>query len=219
VSESELSLAGKITGALIAYSERIGSLIKTIDARHRAVVGDNTRFKPASRIFNIGQNQQKIRIGSDCVICGQIQTFAHAGEVEIGDWVFVGQDTRIWSAESITIGSRVLISHQVNIIDTTSHSLDAKLRFAQTQAIFTAGHPKADPGLNSSAIKIGNDVWISFGASIMRGVTIGEGAVIGACSVVTKDVAPYTVVAGNPARFIKNLPQAARQSEFKSEQE
>ena len=212
-----MSLAGKIAGILIAYSDHIGSLIKTIDARHRAIVGNNTRFKPASRIFNIGRNQKKIRIGSNCVICGQIQTFAHAGEVEIGDWVFIGQDTRIWSAESVTIGNRVLISHQVNIIDTTSHSLDAGLRFAQTQAIFTVGHPKTDPGLNSSAIKIGDDAWISFGASIMRGVTIGEGAVIGACSVVTKDVAPYTVVAGNPARFIKNLPQSSRLGELKIE--
>ncbi|TPK87539.1 CatB-related O-acetyltransferase [Mesorhizobium sp. B2-4-13] len=51
---------------------------------------------------------------------------------------------------------------------------------------------------------IGNDVWIGFRAIIMPGITIGGGAVVGAGSIVTKDVAPYAIVAGNPARFIRN---------------
>lgn len=50
---------------------------------------------------------------------------------------------------------------------------------------------------------IGNDVWIGYGATIMPGVTIGDGAIIAACSVVTKNVDPYTIVGGNPARFIR----------------
>jgi acetyltransferase-like isoleucine patch superfamily enzyme len=52
-------------------------------------------------------------------------------------------------------------------------------------------------------IVLGNDVWIGARATIMSGVTIGDGAVVAACSVVTKDVPPYAIVAGNPARFIK----------------
>ena len=54
-------------------------------------------------------------------------------------------------------------------------------------------------------VTIGNDVWICGGATIVPGVTIGDGAIVGAGSVVTKDVAPYTMVAGNPARVIKKL--------------
>ena len=52
-------------------------------------------------------------------------------------------------------------------------------------------------------IIIGNDVWIGYRAAIMPGVTIGDGAIIGACSVVTRDVPPYSIVGGNPARIIR----------------
>lgn len=61
----------------------------------------------------------------------------------------------------------------------------------------------ADTAHRDQKIEIGNDVWIGFGAFIRRGVTIGDGAVIGAHSVVTRDVPPYAVVAGTPARIIK----------------
>ena len=55
----------------------------------------------------------------------------------------------------------------------------------------------------SRPVRVGHDTWIGHGAIVMKGVTIGDGAIIGAQSVVTKDVAPYAVVAGAPARFIK----------------
>lgn len=54
-------------------------------------------------------------------------------------------------------------------------------------------------------ITVGSDVWIASNVVVLPGVTIGDGAVVGAGSVVTKDVAPYTLVAGNPARFIRNI--------------
>ena len=54
-------------------------------------------------------------------------------------------------------------------------------------------------------IIVGNDVWIGGGAILLPGVTIGEGAVVGAGAVVTKDVAPYTIVAGNPAKVIRTI--------------
>ena len=57
--------------------------------------------------------------------------------------------------------------------------------------------------VNSKPIKICNDVWIGMNAIILKGVTVGEGAIVAAGAVVTKDVAPYTVVAGNPAVMVK----------------
>ena len=61
--------------------------------------------------------------------------------------------------------------------------------------------------VKSAPIVIEDKVWMGFGVTILKGVTIGEGAVIGAGSVVTRDVAPYTVVAGNPAQVVKTLPR------------
>jgi galactoside O-acetyltransferase len=60
-----------------------------------------------------------------------------------------------------------------------------------------------------SPIIIEDKVWIGFDVSVLKGVTIGERAVIGACSVVTKDIPPYTVAVGNPARAVKNLKDPA----------
>lgn len=69
--------------------------------------------------------------------------------------------------------------------------------------------PKERNGLEgpemTKPIKIGNDVWVGGGAIILPGVTVGDGSTVGAGSVVTRDVEPYTVVAGNPARTIRRL--------------
>ena len=56
---------------------------------------------------------------------------------------------------------------------------------------------------NKGDTHVGNDVWIGYRATIMPGVTIGHGAIIGACAVVTRDVPPYAIVGGNPARVIR----------------
>ena len=74
------------------------------------------------------------------------------------------------------------------------------------EKIFSDGHPEELKDVHSSPVIIENDAWIGFNATILKGVKIGEGAIIGAASVVTKDVAPYTIVAGNPAKLIREIP-------------
>ncbi len=120
----------------------------------------------------------------------------------MGDYCFIGENTYIWSMSIVNIGSRVLISHDVNIHDTNSHSLSAKRRHDHFLVIFAGAPSSVLDDVVSKPILIEDDGWIGFGATILKGVTIGRGAIVSACSVVTRDVAPYTIVAGNPARPI-----------------
>jgi acetyltransferase-like isoleucine patch superfamily enzyme len=127
-------------------------------------------------------------VGERTVVAGQLQTFGHGGRIEIGDWCYVGEGTRIWSAASIRIGHRVLISHDVNIHDTNSHPRDAAERHAHFVAIVERGHPRSMDNIHAEPVVIGDDVWIGFNSTVLKGVTIGRGSIIAAGSTVTRDV-------------------------------
>lgn len=97
-----------------------------------------------------------------------------------------------------------MISHGVNIFDNQTHPLMPQARHNHFRSIMEGGHPR-NIDLGDSAVSIQDDAWISAGAIILKGVTIGHGAVVGAGSVVTRDVPPLTVVAGNPARHVRMI--------------
>jgi acetyltransferase-like isoleucine patch superfamily enzyme len=158
----------------------------------------------SARIANILGDSDKIIIGSHSFIRGELQISASGGAISIGEWCYVGADTRIWSAASIEIGNRVLIAHSVNIMDNLTHPLQAAQRHEQTKQIFTRGHPRKI-SLDEKPIKICDDAWIGAGAMVLRGVTVGQGGIVAAGAVVTKDVPPYTIVAGNPAVVVREL--------------
>ncbi|MDB4793683.1 WcaF family extracellular polysaccharide biosynthesis acetyltransferase [Methylacidiphilales bacterium] len=103
----------------------------------------------------------------------------------IGDWGAIGEDALIYNLGPVTIGEKVTISHRAHVCAGT--------------------HDYKDPNLPllKPAIVIKDQAWICADAFVGPGVTVGEGAVVGARAVVVKDVAPWAVVAGNPARFLK----------------
>jgi acetyltransferase-like isoleucine patch superfamily enzyme len=140
---------------------------------------------------------------------GELLVFGHGGRITMGDWCYVGEQTRIWSSCSISIGNRVLISHLVTIMDNLTHPEDPAARHAQFRAIVETGFP-TDDDLGERPVTIGDDVLIGGHSLVLRGVTIGRGAIVGAGSVVTKDVAPMTIVAGNPARYVRDVVEADR---------
>lgn len=109
--------------------------------------------------------------------------------IHIGDNFYAGYNCTILDYAVVTIGDNCLIGPNVGLY-TTYHNLNPEDRFKTG---------KAKP------IKIGNNVWIGAHSCVLAGVTIGDGAVIGAGSVVKHDVMPYTLVAGNPAKLIKTL--------------
>ena len=120
----------------------------------------------------------------------------------MGKYSFCGYDCEIINCQ---IGAYCSIANHV-IIGGASHPID----WVSTSPVFYYGRDSVkkkfstfhrDPG---KITVIGNDVWIGDGAHIKQGVTVGDGAVVGMGAVVTKDVKPYTIVAGNPARLIRN---------------
>lgn len=170
-----------------------------------------TKLFLSSRIRNANGENSSINIGKHTLIKGELLTFRHGGKIIIGDYCYIGEGSRIWSAKYIFIGSKTLISHNVNIFDNLTHSMSPHKRHEQFKSIINGNFPLED-NLSEAPIHIGENVLIGCQSIILKGVNIGEGAVIGAGSVVTKDVPPWTVVAGNPARVIRELTLEERQS-------
>lgn len=115
--------------------------------------------------------------------------------IHVGDRFYANFDCVMLDGAPITIGADVLLGPKVGLY-TSNHALDARER--------AAGACWANP------IAIGDAVWIAGGVNILPGVTIGDGAVVGAGAVVTTDVPAYTLVAGNPARVIREITEADR---------
>lgn len=119
-------------------------------------------------------------------------------ELVIGDGAFIGHQCSFRIAQSVRIGSHCLLAGGVAVMDMDGHPLDATRR--------RNGEPTPPEGI--APVVIGDDVWIGAGATIVKGVTIGDRSIVAAGSVVTKNVPPDVVVAGNPARVVKNLGEA-----------
>ncbi len=166
------------------------------------VLGENSKIYPQARIWNSSKIKENIVIGSNTHIAGTLQVWGDCGKIEIGDYCFVGEGTRIYSAASIKIGHRVQIAHNCNIFDNNIHSLRPNERHLEYIQNTTKGVYKLFD-LNEKEIVIMDDAWIGANAIIMKGVTIGKAAIIAAGSMVLKNVPDYTVVGGNPARQIK----------------
>lgn len=172
--------------------------------------GINSKFYGTSIVENHRKNRDKIKIGENTHIRGELLVFNYGGKIVIGDDCFIGEGSRIWSGDSLTIGNDVLISHNVNIIDTNSHEINAVERSKRYKELLISGHWEDKGSIKTAPIVIEDFAWISFGVTILKGVKIGKGAIIGAKSVVMKDVPDWTIVAGNPAQVIREIPEDER---------
>jgi galactoside O-acetyltransferase len=152
-------------------------------------------------------SKAEIRIGNNCLIQGQIVAERNESRVELADGVYLGGGSVIDCALSVTIENNVLISYGCTIADSDNHSIYPELR-RKDLADWVDGR-KHDWSQSAMApIRICEGAWIGARSIILKGVTIGAGAVVGMGSVVTKDVPPRTIVAGNPARVIREIGPA-----------
>jgi galactoside O-acetyltransferase len=122
--------------------------------------------------------------------------------LSVGNRCFIGK-TVSSIADSVGIGDDVLISWGLTITDHNSHSL--KFYERQCDAEGWHGCSKNWTGVKIGKVVIQYKAWIGCNVIVLKGVTIGEGAIVGAGSVVSKDVPPFTIVAGNPARVVREL--------------
>jgi acetyltransferase-like isoleucine patch superfamily enzyme len=160
---------------------------------------------PGGRILAENRHlRDSITVGSNTHIRGELLTFGHGGRLTMGSYCYVGEYSKLWSAMELTIGDRVLIGHSTSIFDCDTHPLNAAERHQQYVDIITVGHP-SQIDLREEPVIIEDDVWIGCNVVVLKGVIIGRGAIVGAGSIVTKSVPPHVIVAGNPARVIREL--------------
>ena len=137
-----------------------------------------------STILRMDKNSElRVKGQFDVFYGGDIICFEGA-KLSIGSG-FCNSDIKIRCKKSITIGEHVAISHDVTIMDSDAHAIDR------------------DDYVETKPVHIGNHVWIGTKATILKGVSIGNGAIVAAGAVVTKDVPAHTMVAGVPAKVVK----------------
>jgi acetyltransferase-like isoleucine patch superfamily enzyme len=183
------------------------SLVNSIDV----VLGLKSRYSGAvsigrgtavawRRIRNVSGN--RLSIGEDSIIHANINFESRGGEIRIGSRTFVGRSNLI-CYRSLAIGDDVLMSWGVTLVDHDSHSINWAER---KDDVLEWGKARKNWEFVAHApVSIADKVWIGFNVSILKGVTIGEGAVIGACSVVTRDIPAYSMALGNPARVVRSF--------------
>jgi maltose O-acetyltransferase len=157
------------------------------------LVAERARATELCRRFNAGEDgvlpELIGSLGEGAEILAPLHC-DYGSNTTVGARTFMNWGTKILDCAPVTVGEGVLIAAGVQLIAAT-HPLDPEQR--------RAGWELARP------VTIGDGAWLGSGVLVLPGVTVGEEAVVGAGAVVTRDVAPRTVVAGNPARVIRTL--------------
>lgn len=180
-----------------------------------ALINETTILKNGLSLrFDTEKEKRKyVEIGEKGIIGANFIFESPKGYVKIGNNVHIGSANFI-SRSSIEVGNDVTMAWDIMLYDHDSHSIFWEYRQNDNKKCYTdyMTHNKNNvvnkdwSYVKSAPIKICDKVWIGFGVTILKGVTIGDGAVVGAKSVITRDVPAWVVVAGNPAKIIKEIP-------------
>jgi acetyltransferase-like isoleucine patch superfamily enzyme len=175
------------------------------------VVIDETAYVETTFSFHLFRSEEPVgvRIGRGVsTYLGTMFDVGPRGRVSLGEYALVHGARIICDAE-VEIGDYALISWNVVVMDSYRLPLDPRERRRELERV-----PRRQPRYLGATmpprpVRVERNVWIGFDTCVLPGVTIGEGSVVGARSVVAEDVPPYTLVAGNPARFIRRLDREA----------
>jgi acetyltransferase-like isoleucine patch superfamily enzyme len=171
------------------------------------VLVDETAYIETSFSFHLYRSEMPtgVKLGRGAsTYLGTMFDVGPGGRVQLGDYTLV-HGARIICDSEIFIGDYALISWNVVLMDSYRFSFDPDQRRNQLWALLT--NREYPSSAEARPIRIDRNVWIGFEACVLPGVTIGEGAIVGARAVVHQDVAPFTIVGGNPAQFIREVPR------------
>ena len=154
-----------------------------LNPQHLKIFGENISIGDYATL--ICSSDKKIDIST-------WQTDKLNGSISLGSYILISPGTSIRSAESIDIGDSTMIASDVVITDSDWHGI----------------YDRAKPVGNTKPVVFEDNVWIGDSAIICKGVTIGKNSIIGAGAVVTKNVPPNSIYAGNPAKLVKTLDDA-----------
>ncbi len=180
-------------------------------ARNACRSNGNIVVAPAAKVsyrnLRLSENCRLV-VGEGSIFEGAIAFEREGAEVTIGKNSSIN-DSLIACACRIEIGDDVLVSWGCTIFDHDSHSSRWSERRNDVRDM-RQNNKKDWTHVAIKPVKIGNKCWIGTHAIVLKGVEIGEGAVVAAGAVVTKDVLPWTIVGGNPANLIREIPVEAR---------
>lgn len=153
----------------------------------------------------------RVILAADSMVGATFTFESDAGVIDVGQRSYVGGGTRMISRVGISVGDDVMIAWGCYFYDHNGHSLAWEDRAADVAAQLRAhrsGLPlttgKDWSTVDASPIRVNDRAWIGFEAAVLKGVTIGEGAIVAARAVVTRDVPPWSIVAGNPATVVRD---------------
>ncbi len=183
----------------------------------RVQVGPNPRILTSGAFF-AEPPMASISVGANLILHRNAEIMAMGGgRIVIGSSCIIGSNLRVYCRQAITLGDFCLVSWDVLICDYDGHPADPDLRESEIcfmQSSFFPNFSKPFPttplalppqDYNARPITIGRRVWIGARATILKGVEIGDGAIIAAGAVVTRSVPPLTIAAGNPARIVGSV--------------
>lgn len=176
-----------------------------------ATIGPFFETELGAWIKNESGDRERIVLGHHCRINGLLAC-KETGKIQIGDFSTIQDGVSIQCLQEITIGSYSAIAGGCVVTDNNSHAIGIEewVRHRIRTAPSGPGYSGLGNGWELSAsapVIIGDGVFVGAGSIIQKGVRVGDGAIIARGSIVTKDVAPFTIAAGNPARIVKELPK------------